>query len=144
MHRPVASTQRPSARRAKDEFGRLLQRAKAGIRQRRDAIGRTTACLTVVERFLAEGEPWLRLHADAILARRESPASSYAFVDELDGLRDVLDRVGLQVAVESTDLRMDTEKLGRLSTDLQHESTEPESTAREESESAPLFQSLTP
>lgn len=117
MSRATDATRLASSAEAESELRRILQQAGAGIRRSRNAIGRTTDYLAVAQRFLAEGGPWMRLRADAVLARRESPAT-YAFVRELDSLRAMLNRVGLQVAGESSDLGMEAAELARLSAEL--------------------------
>jgi hypothetical protein len=128
MQRATASPHLPpGASEPDEELRRVLQQASTEIRRSRNAIGRTADYLAVAERFLTEGGPWLRLHADAVLARRESAESSYAFVHELDVLRGVLTRIRLQVADQGTDLAMEVAELARLSAGLQHVATDPQS-----------------
>ena len=83
-----------------------LDDAVAGIRRSRRTIARTANCLEIARRFLVAGG---------------GVSGAQAFAHELSSLRDLLKRVGAQVADERTDLGMEAAELARLTVALQHE-----------------------
>ena len=87
------------------EIWRLLDDAMAGIRRSRRTIARTASCLEIARRFLVAGG---------------GVSGAQAFAHELSSLRDLLKRVGAQVADERTDLGMEAAELDRLTVELQH------------------------
>jgi hypothetical protein len=87
------------------EIWHLLDDAVAGIRRSRRTIARTANCLEIARRFLVEGG---------------GVSGAHAFAHELSSLRDLLKRVGAQVADERTDLGMEAAELDRLTVELQH------------------------
>jgi hypothetical protein len=88
-----------------EEIWHLLDDAVAGIRWSRRTIARTANCLEIARRFLVAGGGVL---------------GAQAFAHELSSLRDLLKRVGAQVADERTDLGMEATELDRLTVELQH------------------------
>jgi hypothetical protein len=85
------------------EMSHLLEDAVAGIHRSRRTIARTANYLRIAQRFLVEGR---------------ATAAAPAFAYELSSLRDVLRRIGAQVADERADLAMEAAELDRLSMDL--------------------------
>jgi hypothetical protein len=92
------------------EMWHLLDDAVAGIQRSRRGIARTANYLKIAQRFLVEG--------------RATPAAQ-AFAHELSSLRDVLKRVGAQVADERMDLGMEAAELDRLTVELQQQRSNP-------------------
>jgi hypothetical protein len=88
---------------ADGEMWHLLEDAVAGIHRSRRTIARTTNYLKIAQRFLVAGR---------------TTASAPAFAYELSSLRDVLKRIGAQVADERVDLAMEAAELDRLSMEL--------------------------
>jgi hypothetical protein len=82
------------------EMWHLLEHAAAGVHRSRRAIARTTNYLKIAQRFLVAGR---------------TTASAPVFAYELSCLRDMLKRIGTQVADERVDLATEAAELDRLS-----------------------------